>query len=172
MGLAPLASRVISRSRVRNWANRNGLQEPDDLLEEVLAGEMDGFNIFREAVGKDPLPGDPLPYLGRSDRHLVWCTPSEDIQGLRDSRATATELLEALGLPWREEAIEILYPASAVGQLYKPSAVHAGPNPHFKVTDEDSEFGRTSGDLREAIHLPLSVAEAMDNGARFQRWRM
>ena len=286
MDLGPFTSRVLRRSVVRNWANGNEIQEPDDLLNDLLEGRMESFNVFRRAVANR----EPPPQLGRSGHHLVWVTPSEDLQKLRDAGATGLELLGALGLNWggalfsvdslkdpaglatklrdagdplsqylrgqlsqetqrqleeyasaslpsqslqdalvselnlllegpllfeqgrfaqvnltaetrslvaqqpqgeyvirlnrllleeaypdqinwvEEDAIEIQYPASAAGRLIKPSALHALTNPLFMLTPVSSEFGVTARGLREAVHLPLAVANAMNKGARFRLW--
>src|SRR4051812_24444351 len=118
MGLEPLASRVLRRSVVSNWANAGEVHEPDALLDDVLEGRTESFEFFREAVSQR----DPTPYIAASKNHLVWSSPSEDIQELRNRNASGRELVQALGMtPWEgEEAIEILYPISVAGSLYKP----------------------------------------------------
>jgi hypothetical protein len=168
MDLGPLTSRVLRRAVVSNWAEGNAEQDADDILNDVLDGRTDSFEIFRSAVALR----DPPPYLGRPGR-LVWCTPSEDIEARRASGVTTEKLLQDLGLDWAgEDVIEVLYPALVAGTFYKPCAIHAGANPQFQPTHPDSEFGLTNGGLREAVHMPLLVATALDNGARLRLWRM
>lgn len=173
----PLASRVLRRSIVSNWANSGGEHDPDALLEDVLEGRAESVEKFREAVELRT----PAPHLGRSENHLVWSSPSEDLQGLRGRNPSGREVLEAMGLSQREwmldgprweEGIEIVYPMAAAGALYKPCAVHAGPTPLFSPTDVKYTFGQTPGGLREMVHRPLEVREALRRGARFLRWEM
>jgi hypothetical protein len=145
------------------------VQDSDDLLDDLLDGRMESLEIFHRAVARK----DPPSYLGRSEHDLVWCTPSEDIEELRVKGIEGADLLQALGLQGiGEDAIEIMYPASAAGPYYKPCVIHAGPDPNFQPAPEDSEFGKTIGGLREAIHLPVMVAKALDSGARFRLWRI
>ena len=176
MGLEPLASRVLRRSIVSNWANADDVHEPEALLDDMLEGKAAGVQLFREAVSLK----HPTPYLSPSENHLVWSSLSEELQELRSRNLTVQELAKALGLtPWMweidgkvEEAIEIVYPISAVQSLYKPCAVHAGPNPLFVPADVKYRFGRTPEGLREMVHPPVEVVKVIDSGARFQPWEM
>jgi hypothetical protein len=169
MDLEPLISRVLWRPVVSNWVNGNEVQDPDDLLDDVLDGEAEGYEIFRRAV----VHKKPPPYLSRSEHDLAWCSPSEDIDELQVNGITGKGLLQAIGLAVTgEDVIEVTYPAAVAGTLYKPCAIHPGPNPYFRPAPVDSEFGQTIGGLREAVHLPVLVVEALDSGAQFRLWRM
>src|SRR5207248_1362693 len=129
---------------------------------------LDGsLETFRAAVAARP----EKPYLAPSDKDLVWCCPSEDLQREYRLGMTGTQLLAALGTSWRDEdVIELSYPMTTV-HAYKPSAVVAGANPSFRYTPEHEEFGRTVGGLREMIHLPLSVVDALIERTTLRRWR-
>ncbi|HXD31772.1 MAG TPA: hypothetical protein VN643_11685 [Pyrinomonadaceae bacterium] len=145
------------------------MHDANDLLNDVLEDKAESYEKFRDAVDHKR----PSPYLGVSERHLAWCSPSVDLEGLRASNASGSELLRAMGLkPIGEDAIEIIYAASLAVPYFKPTALHAGADATFRVTPVESEFGLTIGGLREAIHLPILAASTLKNGARFRLWRM
>lgn len=169
MALGELASRVVRRSVVENWARGYRGLRPEDLLNDLLEDRDGSLDAFRNAVAGRR---GTVPYLGKTDKHLVWCVPSTDIQEIHDSGASKEELLQKLGMtPVDEDAVEILYPASAASLFYKPCAVHAGASALFSPAPVDSEFGLTRGGLREAVHPPLPVVSALTDGARMRLWR-
>lgn len=168
MSLEPLASRVFRRDVVENWI-RNAPQqfESDDLLNDVLEGRAGSLETFRSALALR----DSKPYLGPSRDDLVWCTPSEDMQEQFEAGKTGLELLAALGVSWADrQVIELSYPIAVALPLFKPSSVVAGANPNFQYTSVEEQFGRTIGGLREMIHLPLTVEDALGDGARLREW--
>ncbi len=169
MSLGPLASRVFRRNVVKSWVmNAPQQHEPEDLINDVLERREGSLENFRAAVAAR----EETPYLGPSKSDFVWCSPSDDIEQHHGSPTPGRELLVALGIsPWSDQSIiELSYPISVVNALYKPSAVVAGANPLFRYTSVEDEFGRTIGGIREMIHLPVTVIDALVDGTRFREW--
>ena len=165
MSLDPLASRAFRLKVVKGWVSHASPRlSPEDLINDAFEGIDGSLNNFRAAVAAQP----EKPFLGPSERDLVWCCPSEDFQKVGN---TGLELLRALGTSWRDEdVVELSYPISVVEAVYKPCAIVAGANPSFRHTPVEEEFGRTIGGLREMIHLPLSVVDALVDGASLREW--
>lgn len=140
---------------------------PDDLINDLLERRANSIENFRAAVeGREE-----APYLGASQRALIWCAVSEDVDVQFDRGTDAIGLLEALGTGWSEpQFLELMYPLSVLDAIYKPSAVVAGANARFRYTSVEEDFGRTIGGIREMIHAPLKVAEALVFGSGLREW--
>jgi len=135
------------------------------------------LEYFRQAVESQT----EAPHLGRTKKSLVWCAPREDLDVLKASGVEEQQLLDVLGMrpSKRRGMMEFFYPCpfkGSKGNLFKPHSVHAGMNSGFEPTIEEEDFGRTKGSgaipgVREIIHDPLLVAEALQDGAGLRTWR-
>jgi hypothetical protein len=166
MGLVPLASRAFKRTDVSNWL-MNARHSPEDLINELIEARDGSLENFRAAVAARETP----PYLGSSNQHVTWCCPTDDLSSRFEQGMTGLQLLAALGTTWKDaEVIELLYPASTAEAFYKPCAVAAGANPLFRYTSPEEEYGLTVGGIREMIHAPLKVVDALGEGAALRQW--
>ena len=150
----------------------NGPQQyqAEDLLNDVIEGKAGSLKKFRSVVQRRAR----RCYLSPTRNDLTWCTPKNDIDELYNSGSTGRELLRALGMKgWsNEDAIEIFYPSSLVKSFYKPCAIHAGVDPLFRQTPVEWDYGQTSGGLKEFVHEPLAVVDALVGTAGLRLWRM
>lgn len=167
MGLVPLASRAFKRTVVSTWLMNAPQHSPEDLINELIEAREGSLESFRAAVAARETP----PYLSSSNQHVTWCCPTDDLTSRFEQGMTGLQLLAALGTTWNDaEVIELLYPASAVEAFYKPSVVAAGANHRFRYTSREEEYGLTVGGIREMIHPPLKVVDALSEGAGLRQW--
>lgn len=173
--MRPLVSRVLPRDIVEEWVKYPPQQHftKRDLVDRMLSNKENCLEHFRQAV----VAQTANPQLGRTKKAVVWGAPSKDLESCQALGVNGHQLLDILGIPrWTHcDVIEFFYPSSFEGNFFKPHSVHAGVCGLFEPTPENEEFGRTPGiatipGVREAVHGPLSVAEALQDGAGLRSW--